>query len=80
MTRLRSKADIELLVATFWTWSARNHFLFKGKRENPRVLIAKTEAVVDAYKRTQLPASASVEIIGPSFSRHGVPSNEAISR
>ncbi|GAY65152.1 hypothetical protein CUMW_239050 [Citrus unshiu] len=60
MTRLRSKADIELLVATFWTWSARNHFLFKGKRENPRLLIAKTEAVVDACKRTQLLASASV--------------------
>lgn len=60
MTILRSKADIELLVATFWTWSARNHFLFKGKRENPQVLIAKTEAVVDAYKRTQLQASAYV--------------------
>ena len=61
MTKLRSKADIELLLAPFWvTWSARNHFLFKGKRMHPQVLLAKAEAVIHAYKRTQVPTFTSV--------------------
>lgn len=45
------KADIEIVVALFWvTWSARNHALLKGKRENPRISAAKAEAVVDSFK------------------------------
>ena len=54
--KLRSKADVELLVAIFWViWSVRNKFIFKGKRENPQVLVVKAEAVAEAYKRTQIP-------------------------
>ena len=53
--KLRSKADVELLVAIFWViWSARNKFIFKGKRENPQVLVAKVEAVIEAYEKTQV--------------------------
>ena len=57
----RSKADIELLVTIFWgMWNARNNCLFKGKKESPQLLVAKAEAMIEAYKRTQLSALASI--------------------
>ncbi|KAH9716533.1 TPR REGION domain-containing protein [Citrus sinensis] len=61
MASLRSKTDNEWLVAIFWViWSARNQFLFKGKKVNPQVLVAKPEVVINAYKRTQAPTFAPV--------------------
>lgn len=37
MNRMRSKADLELIVKNFWvTWNARNQLLFKGKKQIPR--------------------------------------------
>lgn len=52
--RLRSKADVDLFAAILWAkWNARNQWLFKGKRENPQSVVAKAEAVMEAYKRVQ---------------------------
>ncbi|XP_024043249.1 uncharacterized protein LOC112099946 [Citrus clementina] len=52
MKRMRSKADLELLVTIFWVkWNARNQLLFKGKMENPQVMVAKAEVMIAAYKR-----------------------------
>ena len=52
---------MEFLVAIFWmTWNARNSWLFKGKKDNPQILVSKAEAVLEAYRRTQLPAAAHI--------------------
>lgn len=54
----RSKTDAEMLVVVCWgIWNARNQLLFTNKKEDPQVVLAKVEAIVSAYKRTQLPAS-----------------------
>ncbi|KAH9762740.1 putative reverse transcriptase/RNA-dependent DNA polymerase [Citrus sinensis] len=53
----RRKVDIELLVAICWgIWSARNQFIFKLKKEDPHIVLAKAEAILKAYKRTHVPA------------------------
>ena len=54
MKRMRSKVDLELFVSILWVkWNVRNQLLFKGKRENPQIIVAKAEAVMEAYKRVQ---------------------------
>ena len=62
MNKRRGKADLEMMVTIFWvTWNARNKMLFQGKRENPQVLIAKAEAVTEAYTRVKQPSDACKE-------------------
>ena len=62
MNRRRGKADLEMMVTIFWVaWNARNKMLFQGKRENPQVLIAKAEAVTEAYTRVEQPSDAHKE-------------------
>ncbi|KAH9776449.1 putative reverse transcriptase/RNA-dependent DNA polymerase [Citrus sinensis] len=58
--RMRSNADVDLFVAILWAkWNARNQWLFKGKRENPQSVVAKAEAVMEAFKRMQPSADVS---------------------
>ncbi|KAH9782560.1 reverse transcriptase domain-containing protein [Citrus sinensis] len=58
----RNKADLELMIMICWmVWNARNEMLFKGKRENPQALVAKAEAVLEAYKRVQKPEQVRKE-------------------
>lgn len=53
----RNKDDLELLVTIFWAkWNARNQLIFKGKREDPKILIAKAEAFIAVYSRVLCPA------------------------
>ncbi|KAL9450376.1 hypothetical protein AB3S75_012168 [Citrus x aurantiifolia] len=53
----RRRADTEMLVAICWgIWSARNQFIFKLKKEDPQIVLAKAEAILKAYKRTHVPA------------------------
>ena len=60
--RMRSRDDLELLVTIFWVkWNARNQVIFKGKRENPQIMVAKAEALIAAYKRVHSPAEACNE-------------------
>ncbi|KAH9685647.1 putative reverse transcriptase/RNA-dependent DNA polymerase [Citrus sinensis] len=40
--------------------NARNQLLFKGKRENPQIMVAKAEAMIAAYKRVHSSAKASI--------------------
>ncbi|KAH9783091.1 putative reverse transcriptase/RNA-dependent DNA polymerase [Citrus sinensis] len=62
MKRMRSRDDLELLVTIFWVkWNARNQVIFKGKRENPQIMVAKAEALIAAYKRVYSPAEACSE-------------------
>ncbi|KAL9422921.1 hypothetical protein AB3S75_035080 [Citrus x aurantiifolia] len=52
--RMRSKVDTDLFAAILWAkWNAKNQWLFKGKRENPQIVVAKAEAVMEAYQRVQ---------------------------
>ena len=58
--RMRSNADVDLFAAILWAmWNAKNQWLFKGKRENPQSVVAKAEAVMEAYKRVQPSADVS---------------------
>ncbi|XP_024042201.1 uncharacterized protein LOC127899370 [Citrus sinensis] len=54
--RIMDKNDADLVIALCWViWSARNLFLFRGKRDEPYITAAKAEAVVDSFKRIQAP-------------------------
>lgn len=54
LERRIGKADTEMVAAMFWVaWSARNQVSFKGKREDPRILAAKAESVVEEFKRSK---------------------------
>ncbi|KAL9457035.1 hypothetical protein AB3S75_006131 [Citrus x aurantiifolia] len=54
LQKMLSRADIELLVATFWViWYARNKFVFEGLKLNPNLLLAKAEAINEAFSRTK---------------------------
>ncbi|XP_024038343.1 uncharacterized protein LOC112097373 [Citrus clementina] len=59
----RSKDDIELLVTILWMiWNARNNWIFKGVNDIPHVTVSKAEAVLEAFRRTQLPAATHIDI------------------
>lgn len=49
-----SKSDIELIVATWAFWHARNLFIFENK-EDSQLSAAKADAIVHSYKKIQLP-------------------------
>ncbi|KAH9764612.1 putative reverse transcriptase/RNA-dependent DNA polymerase [Citrus sinensis] len=54
--RRMGKNDADMVIALCWViWSARNHVLFRGKRDEPCITAAKAEAVVDSFKRIQAP-------------------------
>ena len=62
MTEMLNQTYFELLVACFWSiWHARNLFLFKGKKVDPLVSMAKAEAMLDSYKRVKIPSSSHLE-------------------
>ena len=50
-----------MVMICWMVWNARNMMLFKRKRENPQALVAKAEAVMEAYKRVQKPEHARKE-------------------
>ncbi|KAH9800798.1 RNase H domain-containing protein [Citrus sinensis] len=59
----RSKDDIELLVTILWMiWNARNSWIFKGVKDSPQVTVSKDEAVLEAFRRTQLPAATHIGV------------------
>lgn len=50
------RADIELLVTIFWViWLARNKFIFERLKLDPSLSMAKAEAIIKAFRRTQFP-------------------------
>ncbi|XP_024041869.1 uncharacterized protein LOC127898854 [Citrus sinensis] len=62
MKRMRNRANLELLVTICWVkWNAKNQLLFKGKKENPQIMVAKPEAMIAAYKRVHSSAEACSE-------------------
>lgn len=43
-----------MLVAVFLViWNARYSFIFEGKKENPQMIVAMAEVVMDAYQRVR---------------------------
>ncbi|KAL9437805.1 hypothetical protein AB3S75_023637 [Citrus x aurantiifolia] len=56
LQKILSRANIELLVTTLWViWYARNKFVFEGLKLDPNLLLAKAEAVNEAFSRTKSP-------------------------
>ena len=56
-----SNDDIKLLVSILWMiWNARNKWIFKRVKERRQVTVSKVEAVLEAYRRTQLPAATHI--------------------
>ena len=56
MTGIKNKAEMELMVALCWSiWQSRNLLIFKSKREDSQSSVARAEAVVQAYRRIQMP-------------------------
>ena len=56
MTGIKNKAEMELMVALCWSiWQSRNLLIFKSKREDSQSSVAVAEAVVQAYRRIQMP-------------------------
>lgn len=50
------KADLELLVSILWVIRhARNKFVFESLKIDPNHLLAKAEAVNEAFRRTKFP-------------------------
>ena len=67
-SRLLSKKEAELQIAYWWvTWYARNHFLFKRKKLEPLISLAKAEAVVDAFRRYKKPEHQQIMIVHSDF-------------
>lgn len=51
MTERRSKTDMALIIALCWvSWLSRNHHVLSNKIEDPKILIAKAEAVMQSYQ------------------------------
>ncbi|KAH9758687.1 hypothetical protein KPL71_016758 [Citrus sinensis] len=58
----RSNDDLELLVSILWViWNARNKWIFKRVKESPQVTVYKAEAVLEAFRRTQIPAATHID-------------------
>ncbi|KAK9208996.1 hypothetical protein WN944_001357 [Citrus x changshan-huyou] len=56
-----SNVDIEMLVSILWMiWNARNKWIFKKVKESPQVIVSKAEAVLEAFRRTQIPAATHI--------------------
>lgn len=47
---------MELIFALCWSiWHSRNLFIFKSKKEDSQLSVAGAEAIVQSYKRIQMP-------------------------
>ena len=56
LTTKRTKAEMELIVAVCWSiWHSRNLAIFKNKREDSHLSVAAAEALVQSYRRIQMP-------------------------
>lgn len=56
MTGRKNKAEMKLMVALCWSiWHSRNLLIFKNKREDSQSSVVAAEAVVQAYRRIQMP-------------------------
>ncbi|KAK9226298.1 hypothetical protein WN943_011345 [Citrus x changshan-huyou] len=52
----RTKAEMELMVVAYWSiWHSRNLLIFKNKREYSQSSVAAAEAMVQAYRKIQIP-------------------------
>ena len=52
----KNKAEMELMAALCWSiWHSRNLLIFKNKREDSQSSVAAAEAVLQAYRRIQMP-------------------------
>lgn len=52
----RRSSEMELIVALCWSiWHSRNLFIFKSKKEDSQLSVAEAEAIVQSYKRIQMP-------------------------
>lgn len=57
----RRKEDVELIIVLCWSiWYSRNILLFKGKREDPHLSVARAIGILDSYRRIKTPADQTI--------------------
>ena len=51
LVRKMPKREVEFAIAVWWVlWHARNKFIFEGRNLNPLMIIAKANAIIEAYQ------------------------------
>ncbi|KAH9670685.1 putative reverse transcriptase/RNA-dependent DNA polymerase [Citrus sinensis] len=74
ITKKLSKSDIEIFVAYCWAiWYGRNHKIFYGKKMGCCRVVAKAEAVVEAYKQVSQQRQGSGGMHNPMKSQKWCP-------
>lgn len=72
-----SKAEVEPMVVYCWMiWSARNKFIFEGKKFDPRISATKVESVLKAYQRVRNPRTILASKIKGEFQQRWKPPPE----
>ncbi|KAL9440996.1 hypothetical protein AB3S75_019634 [Citrus x aurantiifolia] len=67
----RSKTEMELIVALCWSiWHSRNLFIFKNKKEDFQLSVARAEAIVQSYKRIQMPQLQAISYQNLASHKH----------
>lgn len=67
----RSKTEMELIVALCWSiWHSRNLFIFKNKKEDSQLSVAEVEAIVQSYRRIQMPQMQEIAYQNSAFQKH----------
>ena len=52
MDNKKRKIDMELIFALCWVvWHSRNLHILRNKMEDPQILVARAEVVVNSYKK-----------------------------
>lgn len=56
LKRSNNTNELEMIVTVCWAiWHSRNLFVFERKRENFRLSVARSKAILDSYRRIQAP-------------------------
>lgn len=51
LAKKRKNKYVEQIITIYWAvWYARNCSVIEGKKEDPTVIVAKVEAVVESYR------------------------------
>ena len=51
LVRKMPKREVEFVIVVWWVlWHARNKFIFEGRTLNPLMIIAKANAIIEAYQ------------------------------
>ena len=67
----QSKTEMELIVVLCWSiWHSRNLFIFKSRKEDSQLSVAGAEAIVQFYKRIQMPQMQAISDQSSASQKH----------